>query len=52
MAPVDLSYYARYKCEAVNIHGRDQHYIELREARIPGELLQVKFVTFTGQSSF
>jgi len=47
VAPVDLSYYARYKCEAVNIHGRDQHYIELREARIPGELLQVKFVTFT-----
>jgi len=47
VTPVDLSYYSRYKCEAINVHGRDQHYIELREARPPGDLLQVKFLTTT-----
>jgi len=47
VTPADLSYYAKYKCEAVNIYGKDQHFIQLREARIPGDLLQVKFVTTT-----
>ncbi|XP_059352622.1 fasciclin-2-like isoform X6 [Daphnia carinata] len=47
VTPVDLSYYGTYRCLAMNIHGKDEHAIELREARPPGPLLQVKFETIT-----
>jgi len=47
VTPVDLSYYGTYRCLAMNIHGKDEHAIELREARIPGPLLQTKFETIT-----
>lgn len=49
VTPVDLSYYGTYRCLAMNIHGKDEHAIELREARPPGPLLQVKFETITGE---
>lgn len=48
VTPIDLSYYGTYRCLAMNIHGKDEHAIELREARAPGPLLQTKFETITG----
>ncbi|XP_046443433.1 fasciclin-2-like isoform X9 [Daphnia pulex] len=47
VTPIDLSYYGTYRCLAMNIHGKDEHAIELREARAPGPLLQTKFETIT-----
>ena len=34
----------------MNVHGKDEHAIDLREARPPGPLLQVKFDTITGNN--
>lgn len=48
VTPIDLSYYGTYRCLAMNVHGKDEHAINLREARPPGPLLQVKFETITG----
>ena len=49
VTPSDLSYYGTYRCLAMNIHGKDEHAIDLREARPPGPLLQTKFETITGE---
>lgn len=47
VTPLDHNYYGTYQCLAMNKHGKDDHTIELREARVPGPLLQVKFETIT-----
>jgi len=47
VTPVDHTYYGTYQCLAMNVHGKANHVIELREARVPGRLLQAKFDTVT-----
>lgn len=47
VTPADLGYYGTYRCLAMNVHGKAEHAIELREARVPGPLLQVTFQTIT-----
>ena len=36
----------------MNVHGKANHVIELREARVPGRLLQAKFDTVTGNDTY
>ncbi|XP_014477456.1 PREDICTED: fasciclin-2 isoform X3 [Dinoponera quadriceps] len=42
VTPIDNRYYTHYKCIASNVHGTRDHLIELREAKRPGNLLDVK----------
>ncbi|XP_019696798.1 fasciclin-2 isoform X2 [Harpegnathos saltator] len=42
VTPTNTRYYTNYKCIAVNLHGTREHIIELREAKRPGYLLDVK----------
>jgi len=40
VTPLDLQYYGRYTCKAINPHGESFYEIELKEAREPGSLQQ------------
>ncbi|XP_032677598.1 fasciclin-2 isoform X5 [Odontomachus brunneus] len=42
VTPSDNRYYTTYKCIAANLHGTRENSIELREAKRPGNLLEVK----------
>ncbi len=41
VTPLDLQYYGRYTCKAVNPHGEAFYEIELKEAREPSYIQQV-----------
>lgn len=45
--PIDRRYYTFYKCIAMNTHGTRERLLELREARRPGELMNVKMAEIT-----
>ncbi|XP_024937315.1 fasciclin-2 isoform X3 [Cephus cinctus] len=47
IVPIDNRYYTNYKCIAQNRYGAPERIIELREAKRPGELLQVKITEIT-----
>jgi len=40
VTPLDLQYYGRYTCKAINPHGEAFYEIDLREAREPGTIQQ------------
>ena len=43
ITPLDLQYYGRYTCKAVNPHGEAFFEIDLKEAREPSFVQQVTF---------
>lgn len=45
--PIDMKYYGRYTCKAVNPHGSSEHVIVLKEARPPSDVLQAKLEVIT-----
>lgn len=47
VTPINQRYYTMYKCSAKNIHGERDISIELREARRPENLYQVKMIEIT-----
>lgn len=47
VTPIDRRYYTNYKCIAMNPHGTREHFLELREATKPSELLNIKMVDVT-----
>lgn len=47
IVPHSQRYYTNYRCVAANTHGKNEHIIELREARRPGSLLRAEMAETT-----
>ena len=52
ITPLDLQYYGRYTCKAVNPHGEAFFEIDLKEAREPSYVQQVGFTLTLQDTQF